>query len=511
MNKTLKSKFKVQIAVGILALLIVMFGVRLMGKVTDFAYFERLHIVSVTKFDFELLKERPEKNSLLQRISIAAEQPGNVDNAIFAVERGLFRLLGQGYLLDLANKDREDLTALMNVLNQVQGQYLTAADVAKVNVIMPEIAKNTEAFAFGLRDVATFVKTVVILLVVAAMGALITLIVNMMRSTVPPLEEMVSSLELVAKGDLTVKIGTPVDGEIGQMQRATTRTIESVRQTVQGIAQSARELSASAATAASITEETLEGVKIQKTETESLTTAIGELGQAVNEIARAASNAENSANEGNQAAINGKDVVSEAVASIDSLATEVDRSSDAIRRIESDSEKIGTVVDMIQGITEQTNLLALNAAIEAARAGEQGRGFAVVADEVRTLAQRTQASTEEIKSMIEALLHGTREAVKIMERSREQAQSTVEKTNQAGEAIEAIATAVSNIMDMNTQIASAAEEQSVVTADINNNTQAINDVADKTAIGGQNTAKSNEELLALAQQLEGIVVTFKVA
>ncbi|MBL0711623.1 MAG: methyl-accepting chemotaxis protein, partial [Colwellia sp.] len=205
----------------------------------------------------------------------------------------------------------------------------------------------------------------------------------------------------------------------------------------------------------------------------------------------------------------GKQIVTEAVTSIDSLAREVEHSSNAIRQIESDSEKIGSVVEMIQGITGQTNLLALNAAIEAARAGEYGRGFAVVADEVRTLAQRTQASTEEIQNMIGNLLLSTREAVNIMERSREQAQSSVGKTNQAGEVIEEIASAVSNIMNMNTQIASAAEEQSVVTAEINNNTQAINKVANKTEIGGKKAAKSNDELVVLAQQLEGIVSTFK--
>ena len=508
---TLKSKFKLQIVIGIFVLCIVMFGVRLMGKVTDFAYYERTFVTSIIKFDSELFKGQPEKSSLLKYQEHASQQTENVNKAIFSGEKLLFRLLGQGYLLDLALKGGEDMLLLSDFLNTVQGQYLTAEQIARADVLMEFSRKNSKVFGSGLRDAAAFVKNVVILLVVIAIGGLIALMVSMMRSTIPPLEKMASTLEKFAQGDLTVSIDDMVGGEIGQMQRSTTKMIESLRDTVQGITQSASELSAAAGTAAAITEQTLEGVEAQKVETENLTIAINEMGQAVNEVASSAANAADSANEGNQAAIKGKEIVAEAVASIGSLASEVDRSSDAIRRIESDSEKIGSVVDMIQGITEQTNLLALNAAIEAARAGEQGRGFAVVADEVRTLAQRTQTSTSEIQSMIENLLIGTHEAVAIMERSKEQAQSSVEKTNQAGEAIEEIASAVSDIMGMNTQIASAAEEQSVVTTEINNNTKAINEVADKTAIGGQNAAKSNEELVVLSKQLESIVSTFKIA
>jgi len=510
-NTTLKSKFKLQIIIGIFTLLIVMFGVRLMGKVTDLAYYERNHVVAVTKIDNELLKEQPVKNSFLKYIDVAHQQTLDIANAVFSGEKLLLDLLGQGYLLDVSSKDEKELIVLRDIVNQIPGTYLTAENIAKVNVLMEGIRENTEIFGTGLRDSATFVKTVVILLVVMAIGGLIALMVSMMRSTIPPLEKMALTLEKIAKGDLTVSIDKMVGGEIGEMQRSTTQMIEGLRDTVQGITQSANELSVAAGTAAGITEQTLEGVQAQKVETENLTIAINEMGQAVNEVASSAANAADSADEGNQAAIKGKEVVAEAVASINSLASEVEHSSDAIRRIEADSEKIGSVVEMIESITGQTNLLALNAAIEAARAGEHGRGFAVVADEVRTLAERTKTSTAEIQTMIESLLLGTREAVAIMERSKEQAQSSVDKTNQAGEAIEQIARAVSDIMGMNTQIASAAEEQSVVTAEIHNNTQAINKVADKTAIGGQSAAKSNDELVILSKQLEDIVSTFKLS
>jgi len=510
-NAALKSKFKLQIAIGIFTLLIVMFGVRLMGKVIDFAYYERLHVVAVTMIDNELLKGQTEKSRLLKHAEVAYQQPVNVINAIFSVEKLLFRLLGQGYLLDVAINDKEYLSSLIDFINKVPGKYLTSEEFARADVMMLGVRQSSNDFGPGLRDAAAFVKTVVILLVVMAIGGLIALMVSMMRSTIPPLEKMALTLEKIAKGDLTVSIDKMVGGEIGEMQRSTTQMIEGLRDTVQGITQSANELSVAAGTAAGITEQTLEGVQAQKVETENLTIAINEMGQAVNEVASSAANAADSADEGNQAAIKGKEVVAEAVASINSLASEVEHSSDAIRRIEADSEKIGSVVEMIESITGQTNLLALNAAIEAARAGEHGRGFAVVADEVRTLAERTKTSTAEIQTMIESLLLGTREAVAIMERSKEQAQSSVDKTNQAGEAIEQIARAVSDIMGMNTQIASAAEEQSVVTAEIHNNTQAINKVADKTAIGGQSAAKSNDELVILSKQLEDIVSTFKLS
>jgi methyl-accepting chemotaxis protein len=187
------------------------------------------------------------------------------------------------------------------------------------------------------------------------------------------------------------------------------------------------------------------------------------------------------------------------------LAKDVEEVADVIQKLESDSNNIGGVLDVIRGIAEQTNLLALNAAIEAARAGEQGRGFAVVADEVRTLAQRTQQSTEEIQHMIEQLQSGANNAVQAMKLGRDRAESTVQQAMQAGESLDAIKAAVGTITDMNTQIASAAEEQSAVAEEVNRNIINISDVAIKTTENVNETAEASAKLSQMAMQFSSLV------
>ena len=203
-------------------------------------------------------------------------------------------------------------------------------------------------------------------------------------------------------------------------------------------------------------------------------------------------------------------MVERTINAIDALANEVDRAANVIHRLEQDSDQIGTVLDVIKGIAEQTNLLALNAAIEAARAGEQGRGFAVVADEVRTLASRTQHSTSEIQQMIERLQAGAQEAVSVMEDSRSRASDSVSSAQSAGQSLGSITQSVASITDMNTQIAAAADEQSAVAEEINKNIVNINHAAELAANGAQQTSAASTALAELAQDLQEMVGQFKV-
>jgi len=251
-------------------------------------------------------------------------------------------------------------------------------------------------------------------------------------------------------------------------------------------------------------------VRTQRGEIDQVATAMNEMSATVQEVARNAEQAAHAAQNADQCAKSGALVATEAMGGIDALVSEVERSAGAIHELEAESENIGMVLDVIKGIAEQTNLLALNAAIEAARAGEQGRGFAVVADEVRTLASRTQKSTQEIHHMIERLQAGASNAVRVMEAARGKGKLGVEQVERAAESLAEIAGAVATINDMNTQIASAAEEQSAVAEEINRNVVNISHGSVQSARGTEQAALASGELARLATDLHQLVAQFKV-
>ena len=323
-------------------------------------------------------------------------------------------------------------------------------------------------------------------------------------------ELIVNGLHAFSEGDLTHKVSLSGKDEFAWMCWEYSQGRKGFMALVKDILGNAGQLAAAAEELSAITEQSNNGVMRQQGEIEQVATAMNEMSATVSEVSKNAGSAATAAQEADDSAKAGWNVVNTTVETINNLASEVEHTSEVIENLKGDSLSIGTVLDVIRDIAEQTNLLALNAAIEAARAGEQGRGFAVVADEVRTLASRTQQSTREINDMIERLQNGANQAVSVMEMGRAKAQESVEQAAKAGEALQSITGLVDNIMSMNMQIASAAEEQSSTAEEINRNIVNISEVAQETAGGSQQTASASDELARLASDLQGQVAKFKV-
>ncbi|MCK7544423.1 methyl-accepting chemotaxis protein [Marinobacter bryozoorum] len=311
-------------------------------------------------------------------------------------------------------------------------------------------------------------------------------------------------------GDLTRRLEVSGQDEIAQMSGSINQFIERVHQLVRQVSDSTHQVAAAAEELAVITEQSSKAVHNEQQETEQVATAMNEMTATVQEVAQHALSASDAANEANQQASTGSRIVGDTEQSIEALAGDVEKAAEVMETVSRDSDEIGTVLDVIRGIAEQTNLLALNAAIEAARAGEQGRGFAVVADEVRSLAQRTQKSTQDIHDMIERLQEGTARAVTTMQQGRDQASQSVTAAAEARQALTQITDAVARISDMNASIASAAEEQSSVAEEINRNVTNINDITAQVSTGADQTKQSSSELARLSDELQGLVGQFRI-
>ncbi|HEC59610.1 MAG TPA: methyl-accepting chemotaxis protein [Methylophaga sp.] len=321
---------------------------------------------------------------------------------------------------------------------------------------------------------------------------------------------LVAGIQNIKKGDLTQKVSISGKSDFSWMAFELDNARKNVANLVHTLVGGVTQLEAATQNMSTISKQTAEGVMTQQAETGQVATAMNEMAASVQEVARTAKGAADAAHNADVEAKAGKQVVIEAMGAIDSLANEVEKAAETLNNLETDIGNIGAIVDVIRGITEQTNLLALNAAIEAARAGEHGRGFAVVADEVRTLAARTQSSTHEIEEMVNRLQQGAKAAVKVMNDGRESAKTSVEKAASVGQALDSITAMITTMDEMSASISSAAHQQSSVAEDINRGIVNISQVAEHTADGARDTLSAVATMSALSAQLQEAASKFKV-
>jgi len=324
--------------------------------------------------------------------------------------------------------------------------------------------------------------------------------------------DVAGSLDDIAtgNGDLTKRLTTPSNDEIGMLVNNFNAFVEKLQHIITEVTQATDKVATAADQLAGVSSEGNKNIQQQRLEIDQVASATQQMSISVADVASNALQASDSAQDANQSSSSGQQVINISMASIESLAREVEQAAEVIHKVGSDSEDIGAVLDVIKGIAEQTNLLALNAAIEAARAGEQGRGFAVVADEVRNLASRTQESAHEIEKMIATLQSNAGDAVTVMERGRVKAKETVDQTGKIRETLDEIAGSVSKIYEMNTGIASAVEEQSAVSQEISGNVTRISDGAEQASQLGQQTESASNELSGLSTRLRTLVGQFRV-
>ncbi|MFG0631565.1 methyl-accepting chemotaxis protein [Pseudomonas sp. xss_2] len=438
------------------------------------------------------------------------------DTIIAADDRALFDTFNSAHqhYIDQQMQVLQALSAgdLSQAKAQISGPLTQHADamMKAMNALIAYNGKGAEIASQRSSDVADEAFTVIIvslLIIVIALAAIATLLT---RSIVVPLAAAVAVAERVATGDLTQDIQLRGRDEPALLLGALSRMQDSLRDTLRKISASSDQLASASEELHTVTEDTSRGLHQQSAEIDQAATAVNQMTAAVEEVANNAVSTADASKGADQTTRDGRDQVNQALSSIQLLVDDVSGTSEEIELLANNANEISRVLDVIGSIAGQTNLLALNAAIEAARAGEAGRGFAVVADEVRALAHRTQQSTAEIEQMIAGIQNGTERAVNAMHNSRGRANGTLEVAQSAGQALEVIAEAIASINQRNLVIASASEEQAQVAREVDRNLVNIRDLAMQTSAGANQTSAAAQDLSRLAVDLNGMVAQFKV-
>lgn len=415
---------------------------------------------------------------------------------------------GNNSIVALKNSRLQSTAEATRLLASVEEQTQSA-----MTVLAGLLNQASQAAESIQQDSATGVSnaitTIFIVVIVSILLAVVIAFITV-KSITNPLDKVNAILGVVASGDLTQKLDDSAKDEFGELARNCNTVIASLQQLIQGIISRSTQLAAASEQTSAITVQTTQAIREQKSQVTQAATATTEMSSTAQGVLQSSNDAVAEIKNADNEAERVKGISLENKAIIIQLSREVEQASVVINKLHKDSASIGSILDVIRGIAEQTNLLALNAAIEAARAGEQGRGFAVVADEVRSLASKTQASTQEIQAMIQVLQSGAQAAVEAMNKGKKQAENCVEKTEVATKALDSITHAVHLAHDMSEQISDAAKEQNQVSHEISKLLESIVSIAEETASGAEQTSESSHEVARLAEELRVSVEQFKV-
>ncbi|AOE63486.1 methyl-accepting chemotaxis protein [Pseudomonas corrugata] len=457
---------------------------------------------------FELFEQRNQQiraaQAAYEKLISAPEERAAYDQYVQLL--GQYRQLEERMKTLSRNNQVDELRTLLNT------ELLSNSDAINVviNRLMEINNQQAEALNQGATQQYSTAFNWVVALLVIATGLTLLFAWLLTNSITQPIGSALNAAEEIAKGNLTRPITVDGNDEAGRLLRAMATMQEKLRDTLQRISGSATQLASAAEELNSVTDESARGLTQQNNEIEQAATAVNEMTSAVEEVARNAVSTSEASKHATTSVGDGRDLVQETVSAIERMSADVQGTATLIGNLADESRDIGKVLDVIRGLADQTNLLALNAAIEAARAGEAGRGFAVVADEVRALAHRTQQSTSEIERMIGSIQSGTEQAVDSMRHSTERAESTLNIARGAGMSLDTINTAVVEINERNLVIASAAEEQAQVAREVDRNLVNIRDLSVQSATGANQTSAASAELSRLAVDLNSMVGRFSL-